>query len=854
MNTLPIHIAGALTLPEAYRDEEISRIKRETPPRRIDPHSPEGKDMAANRLERAIAQLASAKESERHDTLLKKASYLYGMIAGGWLLDPADVERGLFAAMAQNGGLTKYGEREIQRCINDARNHAPVIPVETAEKPRKAKKASRPLDEQISTFNLPSFTASQMIDAEFVTEVLTPADLLAHRTVAIKSGTGTAKTTLVGQLCDQLPDDVTFLAIAPTVLLTESMANTLKLAHYRDPALQSKKLWSAAPQLACSVNSLHYLAGRWFDVLFIDEAEQVFEYLNNTQTFRGGEAATAYDTLRDLITRTGIVIVADANLTDKSPAILEGIRGHKPHAIENIHRRSRGDVIFLSDPYYAIHVAERLIEDDKGPVLIPSATERLGSEVHRYLSGLYGEDAGLLISRDTSETRKVKDFIRNINTELPRYRWLMHTSSMGSGVDIKKEAGVYAVVGLFPPQPLSPGNVVQMMGRARHARHRYLYISGGDGHHETNAQVLFARRRHNARATAERARFDDYGIAPWDKTTLALLRMEAEFSAQQNRERNQFKAATAERLRRDGFTIRTDETQHEALRPLFQALRITIEDERRELALSVAPVTHEQMDAYRRREMEITPAIRAGFLRWKIEDTVGQGITPVLYGDFKSKTARKALSRGANLFEVAEALAEADRDEAVERVPLHRRSNRSESAALFERTLERAGFKKLDELKEYLSEDHSEDEINTRFAHLQEAEVMADFRRLLGYQPGRHTSSITGKLRYFLRAYGLKLSSQKRMVEGKRGQWYFVLQDDYATWLDRIQSRLEHIRRRATVQNLKFNALQNEVLDTRDYQEEVEKAAVPQPSRRSSAHSSNPYSEPAHRDRALHCI
>jgi hypothetical protein len=289
--------------------------------------------------------------------------------------------------------------------------------------------------------------------------------------------------------------------------------------------------------------------------------------------------------------------------------------------------------------------------------------------------------------------------------------------------------------------------------------------------------------------------------------------MESEFSAQQNRERNQFTAASAERLRRDGFTIRTDETQNHALRPVFEALRATMEDERRTLALTVDPVTYEQLNAYRQREMEITPAIRAGNLRWKIEDTTGQTITDVLYGDFKSKNARQALIRGADLFEIAEALAAIDRDEAAERVPLHRRSYRSERAALFHTVCERAGFETLDQLTAYLFEAHDEDETNTRFAFLQETQVLADFRRLLGYQPERNATRITGLLRYFLRSYGLKLTSEKRMVEGERGQWYFVTQDDYATWLERIQHRLEHVRRLRTVQNLKLS-LKNEVLDT----------------------------------------
>lgn len=143
MKLLPLHIAGALTQPEANHERALENMRRENPPRPIDPRSSKAERIAAHRCNRALSKLAAAPESERHHKLLTTASYLFGMIDGGWNLDPADVERGLIAAMAQNGGLAKYGEREIQRCINDARRNAPRIAVEVQETPLKHPKPSQ---------------------------------------------------------------------------------------------------------------------------------------------------------------------------------------------------------------------------------------------------------------------------------------------------------------------------------------------------------------------------------------------------------------------------------------------------------------------------------------------------------------------------------------------------------------------------------------------------------------------------------------------------------------------------------------------------------------------------------------
>lgn len=140
MKLLPLHIAGALTQSEASRELALETMRRENPPRPIDPRSSKAERIATHRCNRALSKLAAATESERHHKLLTTASYLFGMIDGGWNLDPDDVERGLIASMAQNGGLAKYGEREIQRCINDARRNAPSIAVEVQETPPNSPK------------------------------------------------------------------------------------------------------------------------------------------------------------------------------------------------------------------------------------------------------------------------------------------------------------------------------------------------------------------------------------------------------------------------------------------------------------------------------------------------------------------------------------------------------------------------------------------------------------------------------------------------------------------------------------------------------------------------------------------
>jgi hypothetical protein len=67
-------------------------------------------------------------------------------------------------------------------------------------KTRQAKKAKRPpLADQIGPFDLPAYTASQTVDAEFITDALTPANLRLYKTIALKSGTGTGKTSLAGR-------------------------------------------------------------------------------------------------------------------------------------------------------------------------------------------------------------------------------------------------------------------------------------------------------------------------------------------------------------------------------------------------------------------------------------------------------------------------------------------------------------------------------------------------------------------------------------------------------------------------------------------------------------------------------
>lgn len=645
---LPLAVANALTVPLLAQKAALEAAFKQREMKPLPPNSSRAEKIARNRLDKALNELASAAAGDRHDILIAKAFYLFGMLAGGWPLTDSDITSGLLAASHQNGAIGKYGEADVIRCINDMRRAAKPIPVEipAEQKPRSLETSYVNVSLQNEKQFPPAFapvtvekpTPAQIVNARYLSD----AGIHTDQDTAIRSPLGSGKTQFViDEINRQQPERVLFNTYLQS--LTENATDRLSAGvtgapfeHYL--AIPNNYKLGSINRLVCSLNSIYRLENAApYDLVIIDEIEQVLSALWGG-TMKGAESDRAYQVLVDTLKRAKRVIVLDAHLSRESIDFLQGI-GRAPLVIENTYRPERPTLKLYQYESALLDAARACAEANPGlPVVIPTTSASAARKYRRLFEGVYGIDAVRLVYGGNSHEKEARDFLKNINTELPKLRVFIASPTVGTGVDVTCD--VAGVFGYFPGKHLAPPAMLQQLGRYRNARAVSAHIPHTERNATGQAADLLARTRHKiARTRALSSTGQDV-----TDTQAAITRLWASFEAQHNRLTNHPLPMFAALAGCEGFVIEwaagRAESMQTALKDAKDQQKL-IDDS---LTLTLAPISNDELDN-RRETGKLLEIDRWANRRWKIEDTTGQDISEALIERYGSKSQRAGLVR-----------------------------------------------------------------------------------------------------------------------------------------------------------------------------------------------------------------
>lgn len=604
--------------------------------------------------------------------------------------------------------------------------------------------------------SLPTFTADLSVCLSDLRQ-LDMNLITAKKTLVFKSATGTYKTGFIGEkIIASAPDTDTVLVLTHRVSLTLEIAKRYGLDHYKTFAEGYER---SAPRLASTIDSADKQAGRKFDKVIFDEDTQGLAHLINAGTLKG-KAAHTLEVIEQLIRDAGTVIFADANNNDSIVAWLKTLRPDV-FTIENTHRPGRANTHFVGSQSGAIQIAINEVEAGQGVVLIPCAAQSTARKIHKLLTRLYPEKRGRVIDSRNSQTGDVQEFLAQVNDELPAFDWLVYTSSMGTGVNI--HCPVAAVVGIAG-QPVAPPDFMQMLGRARNAQKRFVYAPEISGGGETDASIIFDNRQRAAGYSAA------YGAVQPDSTVQHLARLEAESTAQNNREMSAYRDTLAAYLLADGSA--PAESFQVAKRDTLEALKQITEaraQAEKENVLKLAAITNEALDKLRDAGAELTDEIIDANLRYKIERSSGLTISEGLFDRLRTAENRRRLARFTGLIDDEQALIEFDRLQAQDRIPLHLRRNAAAGRKFFMEILNGAfGVDSIDGLKTAMVS-IPKDDLAQRVAFIG-IEYRNQLISLFGYRPDGHDASTenpVGLFRWLCARYFIKFES-KRIRQGDK--------------------------------------------------------------------------------------
>jgi late competence protein required for DNA uptake (superfamily II DNA/RNA helicase) len=685
---------------------------------------------------------------------------------------------------------------------------------------RRAQKAAIPPAERIKAVPLPKLNADLTVNLRYIS-TLAPSVVLQRPAALIKSPVGTGKTELIKQVIaaqqEQLGHTPSVLVITHRQALAHDISERLELECYK--GFSTSQLRQINHLVIC-VNSLVKLdeAGKAlpsYDLIFLDEIEQFLAHFDS-ETFRGNTAKAAYQVLQCLIKRTaaqGHVIGLDADAGVIAQTWLASlVTPPNLLTIENTYQPERGLLTLHQHAEAVVARAFSLIEIGQTPVVIPTNSLSEAKRIHALALDRLGTEGVHLICSENSESSEAQQFIGKINEELPKAKLLIYTPSLGTGVDIT--APVKAVCAVFHSRPLAAPDLLQMLGRCRHAAETHVYVQPSEGGTATtNAEAIYDQHIKRVQRTRQECAFDEHGVFDANPLQKSILRLLSQIEAEHNRNTNNLLSYFVALAERSGYRLEYVSGRDHTMRAALKEARKAIAERDKAEILAAAPVSHDDLELHRARG-NITPEIRAGYERFKIEDTVGQPLNEPLYDDLHKPQARDALRRFTDLLDTPEEMQARDRQQARDEHLISKRKHYTIRRALISSAI-RAAFGDAG-LK-------SREELTTEVINERLSDFVTLHRQDLHLYFGRRNDQTTEPifvLRWLLKRIGLKLIPRQVMVDRKRFYVYRLDSDAVAKQQAYSDSRLRHLaQKKSEKAPSPSDYLKNTYKDIRRYRE-----------------------------------
>ncbi|PJF39989.1 MAG: hypothetical protein CUN55_13285, partial [Phototrophicales bacterium] len=465
-----------------------------------------------------------------------------------------------------------------------------------------------------------------------------------HYLIGLDAPMGTGKTFAVGEFVQH--HNYSALILTHRRSLTRNVAE--RLSEYGFVCQYDDDDASNGQRVVYTINSIDKLQGRQFDVVVIDEVNQVAEHLiggtfavttsaeNNELT---GESA--YGMLMALCERAKHVIYSNANLNEPAYHLLHELKEKTYKVFEhlviiNTYRKDKPSV-YMYDR--RDNVLNEILKNGRGeyPNLIvtdsPQQVKQL-SEILRQRG--YNTIA---IHQNTVDTEEIIEFLRDPNALIEDYDFVIASPTITSGFSIEKPIGnVYAYnTGLA----VTAETTTQQIGRARNVKGNiYVHIAKDASeykpvswrevaveHYKVNEWLR--KISHDNLIYLNKYRNDETVPEP----SLPYWRFRCKVEAYIQNEKQRVQSSFLEQMYQDGYTdiiFVDDEDVPDAVQEIKKEVAEKVADYEKEKTLHVEPVDENQEKILRDRGL-FTEDTEYGIRRSKIENAYGRVIDEDIY-------------------------------------------------------------------------------------------------------------------------------------------------------------------------------------------------------------------------------
>lgn len=377
-------------------------------------------------------------------------------------------------------------------------------------------------------------------------------------------------------------------------------------------------------------------------VLILDEVEQILQSLTDrtNDTLKGTLRLAVRQKLEYLVRHADYAFLSDADLSDIVLNYISRLRGgEKPYVIQSIFKIGEGrlpiKVNTAKDSSSTIEeILECLRNGEKAIIFCDSRKDAEALiktiEADPDLSRLNGRAVHGKVTGEPD----VEKFIANIDKEYPELDYLIHTSSLGTGVDLSRKHFTRRFL-LVGGGVLAATQICQSFHRDRNDIPTEIWIKPNAGTRECDPGKILQALMYRESCTFDMLRCAEIGVrvdavGKVDPDDEAFLELYAQLTARKNASLNNLVASVCEELEASGYTLELDQTAiNEDIKAEFKECKQEIQQAEYE-AIASSPMLSDEELAAKSKSATLSLLDRYAVHKTLLHRETGLEVTPEL--------------------------------------------------------------------------------------------------------------------------------------------------------------------------------------------------------------------------------
>lgn len=378
-------------------------------------------------------------------------------------------------------------------------------------------------------------------------------------------------------------------------------------------------------------------------LLLIDEHEQVFQTLSDrgNTTLKGELRSAARIKLEHLICKAEYVLLSDADASDILVDYVCHLRREdKAHIIQSTFKVGEGrlpiEVSTGKDPSELIKSFLDCLRDGGKAIFFVSCPQEIRSIVEQIkaepeLQKLKGQ----AVYGDVTSEPEVARFIESIDKEYTKLDWLIHSSSLGTGVDLNKEHFTHRFA-LVRGGALSATECCQAMFRYRPDVPTLIWVTPMTQNKECDAEGILKALQYRESTTFDTLRCSRIAgiqasatgeISPDDKPFLELY---AKLAARKNASLSNLRESIYEVLEASGYSLSFNEpVSYEDIKTTHREIKRRLDEEDCEAIANARLLSDEELSE-KANSSTLSLADRQAVCKALLHRDTGLEVTPQL--------------------------------------------------------------------------------------------------------------------------------------------------------------------------------------------------------------------------------